>query len=271
MKRILCSLLCLACLAMLPVCAQNKDAVIVYCNDGTDAAFLRHGIDSIVCSKDYQNIWALGQEERIPTRVVDSVKFVAFYAHLSCPDDQHPHAIDLGLPSGTHWACCNVGAAAPSEFGGYYAWGETSEKEDYSWDTYAHYSQQTGNYADLGSDICGTDLDPAHALWGGDWQMPSQEQCAELVAYCSSEWAKVGDVYGRFIMGRNGGCIFIPAAGCRWFGYRNNAYSHVCCWSGTAYSPYAGAAYGLGFYQGKQVWTDYDYRYFGQSIRAVAE
>ena len=29
---------------------------------------------------------------------------------LSCPDDNHPHAIDLGLPSGTKWACCNVGA-----------------------------------------------------------------------------------------------------------------------------------------------------------------
>ena len=30
---------------------------------------------------------------------------------LSCPDDNHPHAIDLGLPSGTKWACCNVGAS----------------------------------------------------------------------------------------------------------------------------------------------------------------
>ena len=28
----------------------------------------------------------------------------------SCPDDKHPHLIDLGLPSGTKWACCNVGA-----------------------------------------------------------------------------------------------------------------------------------------------------------------
>ena len=32
---------------------------------------------------------------------------------LSCPDDDHPHKIDMGLPSGTKWACCNVGAYRP--------------------------------------------------------------------------------------------------------------------------------------------------------------
>ncbi|MBR2192647.1 MAG: hypothetical protein IJ910_04970 [Bacteroidaceae bacterium] len=46
-----------------------------------------------------------------------------------CPDDHHPHLIDLGLPSGTRWACCNVGADAPESYGGFYAWGETTEKD----------------------------------------------------------------------------------------------------------------------------------------------
>lgn len=41
-------------------------------------------------------------------------------------EDSHPHAIDLGLS--VKWACCNVGAIKPEEFGGYYAWGETIEK-----------------------------------------------------------------------------------------------------------------------------------------------
>ena len=54
----------------------------------------------------------------------------------SCPDGHHPHAIDLGLPSGTKWACCNVGAEKPEDDGGYYAWGETGEKEEYTWVTY---------------------------------------------------------------------------------------------------------------------------------------
>lgn len=42
-----------------------------------------------------------------------------------CPDKKHPHMIDLGLPSGTKWACCNVGASTPEDFGESYAWGET--------------------------------------------------------------------------------------------------------------------------------------------------
>lgn len=57
-------------------------------------------------------------------------------SYLTCPDDNHPHLIDLGLPSGTKWACCNVGATKPEEDGGYYAWGETSEKDIYNVDTY---------------------------------------------------------------------------------------------------------------------------------------
>ena len=38
----------------------------------------------------------------------------------ACPDANHPHWIDLGLPSGTKWACCNVGASKPEDYGGYY-------------------------------------------------------------------------------------------------------------------------------------------------------
>ena len=35
--------------------------------------------------------------------------------------------IDLGLPSGTKWACCNVGASKPEEYGGYYEWGQIAD------------------------------------------------------------------------------------------------------------------------------------------------
>ena len=33
--------------------------------------------------------------------------------------------IDLGLPSGTLWAACNVGASKPSDAGLYFQWGDT--------------------------------------------------------------------------------------------------------------------------------------------------
>ena len=32
--------------------------------------------------------------------------------------------VDLGLPSGTLWATCNVGADTPEGYGDYFAWGE---------------------------------------------------------------------------------------------------------------------------------------------------
>ena len=46
--------------------------------------------------------------------------------------------VDLGLPSGTLWATCNVGANTPDEYGDYFAWGETTPKEVYNWSTYNH-------------------------------------------------------------------------------------------------------------------------------------
>ena len=44
--------------------------------------------------------------------------------------------VDLGLPSGTLWATCNVGANKPEEPGDLYAWGEIETKDVYSWETY---------------------------------------------------------------------------------------------------------------------------------------
>ena len=44
----------------------------------------------------------------------------------SCPDSNHPHWIDLGLPSGTLWRCCNEGASTPEDYGGYYTYGQVS-------------------------------------------------------------------------------------------------------------------------------------------------
>ena len=58
---------------------------------------------------------------------------VAFTAKAqSCPDDNHPHAIDLGV--GLKFSCCNIGASKPEDYGEYYAWGEIEEKDVYSLD-----------------------------------------------------------------------------------------------------------------------------------------
>ena len=107
---------------------------------------------------------------------------VADTCYTNCPDDNHPHAIDLGLPSGTKWACCNVGATVPEGYGGYYSWGETEEKDSYDKNNYLHYDVSAGEYMDIGQYICGTDYDVAHVRWGESWQMPMYEQIKELAS-----------------------------------------------------------------------------------------
>ncbi len=53
--------------------------------------------------------------------------------------------VDLGLS--VKWVTCNVGASSPSDYGNYYAWGETSTKGTYDWSTYkwcnGSYDSQT--------------------------------------------------------------------------------------------------------------------------------
>ena len=127
-----------------------------------------------------------------------------------CPDNHHPHIIDLGDKG--LWACCNVGASAPWEYGGYYAWGETTEKEVYNWST---YTQGKGSYQtcfDLGDDIAGTSFDVAHAVMGGMWCMPSRIQLLKISNYSGKQWVELNGVMGIKVSG-NGKKIFLPGGG----------------------------------------------------------
>lgn len=132
--------------------------------------------------------------------------------YISCPDANHPHMIDLGLPSGTKWACCNVGATMPEGYGNYYAWGETQPKSTYNWNTY-QYGNSGADVVNIGSNIAGTSYDAATANWGSPWRMPTVSQISELINNCSNTWTTQNGVNGRRFTGTNGGTIFLPAAG----------------------------------------------------------
>ncbi|MBR6187549.1 MAG: hypothetical protein IKQ59_01135 [Prevotella sp.] len=186
--------------------------------------------------------------------------------YTSCPDGNHPHIIDLGLPSGTKWACCNVGASKPEEYGGYYAWGETKTKEVYTGDTYQYY--QNGSYVNIGSDIAGTEYDAATANWKAPWRMPTIDQCRELLDNCTSEWTTQNDVKGRKFTGPNGGTIFLPAAGHRWYSVLSRAGSYGYFWSSTLYESTPYNAWNLSFYSGG-VYTYDSGRGYGHTVRPV--
>ena len=192
--------------------------------------------------------------------------------YLECPDSHHPHLIDLGLPSGTKWACCNVGASAPEQYGSYFAWGETSPKSIYSWNTYQYgYYNYDGDYSHLvniGSDIAGTQYDAATVNWGNPWVMPNKDQMYELVNSCTSEWTTENGVNGRKFTGPSGGTIFLPAAGLRWRDDLGYAGSYGYYWSSTLRESYSYGAWYLLFLSG-DVHADGHYRDYGPSVRPV--
>ena len=186
----------------------------------------------------------------------------------SCPDANHPHVIDLGLPSGTKWACCNVGASAPEQYGKYYAWGETSPKSVYNFSTYLYGSILA--VANIGSDIGGTDYDAATVNWGAPWRMPSLTQIQEVLNNCSSTWISQNGVKGRKFVGSNGGIIFIPAAGECLNDELTQAGAYGRYWSSTLIEGNPYNAYEMSFYPGSAGWSDGSFkRSFGLSVRPV--
>lgn len=190
-------------------------------------------------------------------------------AYTSCPDSHHPHLIDLGLPSGTKWACCNVGASKPEDYGGYFAWGETTEKSYYDWSNYIHCDGSSSTCHYIGRDIAGTQYDVATAKWGSPWVMPNSEQIVELNNKCTFVWTTENGVNGRRFTGPNGASVFLPAAGRRWRDDLLGAGSGGHYWSSSLRDGGTDEACVLGFGSGYVFRFDDVGRYIGLSVRPV--
>lgn len=175
--------------------------------------------------------------------------------------------VDLALPSGLKWATCNVGASSPEDYGNYYAWGETEEKDDYSWSTSTTYGKEMG---DIGGNAS---YDVARKLWGGTWRLPTQAEFEELLDEdnCTWEWTTQSGVNGYRVTSKiNGESIFLPATGYRNGTSLNYAGSFGYYWSSTPYESDTGYAYDLGFYSGGHSTSSY-FREQGRSVRPVCE
>ena len=191
--------------------------------------------------------------------------------------------VDLGLPSGTLWATCNVGAANPLDYGDYFAWGETTTKSSYWWDNYTYcrdgdYNKLTkyctesdygyNGFTDNKRKLEKTD-DAATANWGSDWCMPTIEQFQELTGKCSWTWTTLNDKKGYNVKGPNGNSIFLPAAGNMYCDVPSYPGSGGYYWSSSlgAYGP--SSARRLLFGSSYIAPDDWDGRSFGQSVRPV--
>lgn len=130
--------------------------------------------------------------------------------------------VDLGLPSGTKWATCNLGAAEPTEVGNYYTWGGIEAKEK-CYDEDDRFFQEIDdvkghskyNEADGLMELEAVD-DIATITLGNGWKTPSTADVQELIDNCSFELVEVEDGLNYFkVTGPNGNSIIFPAAGDR--------------------------------------------------------
>ncbi len=170
--------------------------------------------------------------------------------------------VDLGLS--VKWATCNVGASSPSDYGDYFAWGETSTKSEYTEANSKTYGKSMGSIAG------NSQYDAARANWGSTWRLPTANEIDELLDKCTWTWTSQGGHNGYKVKGPNGNSIFLPAAGWRYGTSLHYAGEYGRYWSATPDEDLTDRACLLYFYGGGhcRYWLS---RYIGQSVRPVSE
>ena len=182
--------------------------------------------------------------------------------------------VDLGLS--VKWATKNVGASSPSDYGGYYAWGETRTKDIYTWsncfDCLDDEGKSWGIYKIGGkTSISPTSgHDTARENWGGTWRMPTEAEFKELCTKCKWTWTSQAGHNGYKVTGPNGKSLFLPAAGWRLGTDRYREGENGYYWSGELSSSYSYDARYLGF-NSSYHYTVINDRSYGQSVRPVTE
>lgn len=218
------------------------------------------------------------------TRILIVLTFLMLNVGIAGAQQNHQY-VDLGLPSGTLWATCNVGANNPWEAGDYFAWGETKPKTTYTDDNYKYaknsmftkycYDADEGynGYADTKTVLDLSD-DAAAVNWGGNWRMPTQPQFQELYNNCTCEWSS--NYLGKGVAGvifkskKNGKTIFFPAAGYKDDDTATGVGSDGTYWSSSLLTDFSYRALCLGFGSDNYINPDSDCgRMLGTSVRPV--
>ena len=163
-------------------------------------------------------------------RISTALILTAIWGFAQSADSPRPSApdgevaghgyVDLGLPSGTLWAACNIDGDSPYYPGAYFAWGETQSRDLFGWLDYEfleeRHTDANGNdtytATDIGEVISGTEYDAARSQWGDAWRIPTKEDWEELNEYCTMEYKDYSSIPSRkglLISGPNGKCIFL--------------------------------------------------------------
>lgn len=190
--------------------------------------------------------------------------------------------VDLGLPSGTLWATCNVGADTPEDYGDYFAWGETTPKAVYAWKNYKYGNFINERYelnkyctdSCLGLDGFVDNLtilefvdDAAASNWGEVWRIPTIEEWEELFLNTTGVWTTQNGVDGWLFTASNNNSIFMPAAGYWWDGEFNAGLGIY--WSSSLNPNYPYRSWGFHFNSDSSHLCGSSDRNRGQTVRAV--
>lgn len=232
--------------------------------------------------------------KRFPTVVFTMMLMTAMALVTGCKPEENPDSgntlngheyVDLGLPSGTLWAACNVGANTPEEYGDYFAWGETAPKTTYNWSNYKYCNGGDGwntltkycydasygynGFADNLTILLPED-DAATANWGSGWCMPTADQWDELRDNTNTSWITQNGVGGCLFTASNGHSLFLPAAGLRRDDELDDAGDWGNYWSSSLNT--VGSDYAWYFYFSSGYYNMYsNYRGYGFTVRPVRE
>lgn len=180
--------------------------------------------------------------------------------------------VDLGLPSSTMWATCNVGASRPEDLGllfkfgrvNGYKYGDNNRVINNNQTTTSGKTYKRNNILELEDDAANVNM-------GGKWRMPTKCQLKELLDNTAYNVETINGVKGvLFISNINGHHLFIPFAGYWRYGeyYSNRSYGLV--WSSqvnVAYEDSANCLYCNNSIVGP--WIYFAFRFYAFSVRGV--
>ena len=193
--------------------------------------------------------------------------------------------VDLGLPSKTMWATCNVGANKPEDEGLLFQFGHVDgyryrdknsqfrtnaqNLEDGSTSEYIPITSSGKTYKV--NDILDLADDAAHVNMGGKWRMPTKDELKELFNNTTRKVETINRVKGMLFTSKiNNKRLFVPFAGYWYNGSFAAAGSSADMWSSQVHPSYVNSAYILYCYSSGNAGINISYyRSIAFSVRGV--
>ena len=192
---------------------------------------------------------------------------------------------------GLKWATMNIGASQPSDYGLYFAWGDTQGytaeqvgsgegRKFFGWEEYKYGDGTSSpdvtritkyNETD-GKTILDASDDAAVANWGGSWRMPTTDDFKALGAAVNTAWTQVNNVYGILCKDKTDSSktLFFPAAGYCFRFIVEGMGNEGVYWSSSLRTGDRHYAYSLYFNSNIASWDSNDFdRPYGFSVRPV--